>query len=108
MYIRKRDMAFFGAGVGVATITPKVVPKLGVVKATMFNLEVFRAYGRLQKILIEEYYRIDEAIEAETKFLEMINPRNRWVFKAYSFEVHDHAGQRTLHFQFKAREDDGS
>lgn len=88
----------FSAGVTV----PKVVPKMKFVKGVKFWKEVLQTWLRLQKICTEEYYRIDEAIEAETKFLAMINPNNRYTqFTDISFEVTDDGKNRGIRLNVK-------
>lgn len=63
-------------GIGIGVYVPKKAPNLTVVKTAKFYKEIFSAYLRLQKIVKEEYYRIDEAIKTETTFLQMIKPEN--------------------------------
>ena len=93
----KREFAYLAVGIGIGVAVPKLVPKLGVVKAVKYFKEVFEARKRLQKIVIEEYYRIEEAIEAEEAFLKMINPNVTITSQPISFKITDDEGQRGIH-----------
>lgn len=92
----KRELAYLVVGIGLGVSAPKLIPKLKPVKIGMYYKEVLKARMRLSKILIEEYYRIDDAIQAEEAFLRMIQPEIKHA-PNISFEVRDEGGQRTIH-----------
>lgn len=102
----KREVAFLTCGVGIGIAIPKLVPKIFFVKAVKYYKEVIRAWFRLKKIVIEEYYRIEEAIEAEEAFLRMINPNIMWLTHSVSFEVIDNGEQRDIRLNMKHEKND--
>jgi hypothetical protein len=98
-----REMIFLLMGLNIGMVLPRVLPKTKFVKAAKYYTEVFRAQGRLQKVCIEEYERIDEAIKTEEEFLKILDPQNTFsAFKA-RFEVRDEEGQRRIHLHLDAK-----
>lgn len=95
--------AIFCSGVAVGVIGVKIYPKTKVVKYAKFAVAIIKAQGRLSKILIDEYWRIDEAIDTEQKFLNMISPND---FLKVTFSVIDEYGQRKLHVSMKTKSTD--
>jgi len=95
----KREFAYLTVGVGVGLYAPKAFPKLFFVKAVKYYKEVISAWFRLKKIVVEEYHRIDEAIEVEESFLKMINPNVKGITHTVSFDVIDNGEARDIHLQ---------
>jgi hypothetical protein len=99
--VTKREAAFLTCGVGIGIAVPKLVPKIFFVKAVKYYKEVISAWFRLKKIVIEEYHRIDEAIEAEQAFLMMINPNIKGLTHTVTFEVIDDGTVRDIRLHMK-------
>lgn len=93
-----RRSTWYILGVGTGLVVPKLVPKLHLVQAVKYFKEAVHARKRLQKIAIEEYYRLDDAIDAELKLLDMINPHVIYTdIVKISFEVQNASdGGRTV------------
>lgn len=87
-----------GVGSGIALV--KIYPKWRVTKIVQFSAAIIRAQKRLSKILIEEYYRIDDAIEAEQAFL---NVAFSDLAVDVTFSVKDNGEDRKLHTQIIKR-----
>jgi hypothetical protein len=100
---RRKKFAYLLSGIGIGIYTPKIFPKLTPVKLVKFYKEVFAAQKRLRKIVIEEYERIDEAIQAETEFLKMINPHVAGTTSKVTFEVTDDGKERDIKLKFEIR-----
>jgi hypothetical protein len=92
----KREFAYLVGGVGIGIYAPRLVPKLGVVKAFNYYKAAVFARKRLQRIVIENYHLIDSAIEAEEAFLKMINPHVTFTAFPISFEVEDDGNDRSI------------
>jgi hypothetical protein len=92
----------FCGGFVAGVVTTKVIPKTKIVKHTKFIIEVFKARQRLQKICIEEYERLDMAMDTEQKFLNMMS--GDLVFHVI-FKLVDEAGQRNISFEVKTKDD---
>lgn len=104
----KREFAYLAGGFGIGLYASKVGPKLKLVQSAKYFKEMVEARRRLQKILIEEYERIDDAITAEETFLALIDPRLKTSPKNIRFEVRDDGRDRHLsvHFDFNDPEDE--
>lgn len=93
----KREVLYLTGGIVLGVYVPKKAPKLALVQVYKYAYEVMRAYFRLRKILMEEYYRIEEAIKTEEVFLQMVNPMNKFTKDmSVSFEVVDNGHDRSL------------
>lgn len=79
--VTKREAAFLVGGIGIGVYGTIAIPKSKAVSTVKLYKEIFAAKRRLQKILMEEYYRIDDAIDTEQTFLSMINPHVNVTFK---------------------------
>lgn len=95
--------AVFCSGVAVGVIGVKLYPRTKIVKYAKFAIQILKVQKRLSKILIEEYWRIDEAIDTEQKFLNMISPDE---LLNVTFSVIDEYGQRKLHIHMNRNPDD--
>lgn len=97
----KKEVLYLSAGIGIGIGSTRVVPNLRWVKYSKFGVEVIKARFRLQKILIKEYERIDDAIAAEQIFLDMIAPKikNRTFF--VKFTVDDDGLDRNINTEVK-------
>lgn len=91
-------LVIFCSGVAVGVFGVKTFPKTKAVRYTKFAIEVFKAQSRLSKILIEEYHRIDEALDTEQKFINMIAPDNLF---SVIFGIIDENGQRKIRVDVK-------
>jgi hypothetical protein len=94
----KKEFAYLVGGVGIGLYAPKVFPKLWFVKGIKYYREVWSAWYRLKKIVVEDYHMIDSAIESEEAFLKMINPHVKGT-QVVSFDVIDNGNHRDIHLQ---------
>lgn len=92
----------FCAGFVAGVATTKVIPKTKIVKHTKFIIEVFKVRQRLQKICVEEYERLDEAMDTEQKYLDMMSAD---LVLHVIFKLVDEAGQRNISFTVKTKDD---
>lgn len=78
----------------------KWFPKTKFVKQGKYVQEAFKAQKKLNKIVIEEYYKFDEALDAEQKFLDMMGADLPLDIK---LELVDDAGNRQVQIKFHKR-----
>lgn len=88
----KKEIGYLIGGIGVGVFGSHVVPKTKIVLTVKYLKGIVEAKKRLRKILIEEYYLIDDAIKTEESFLNMMNPRHK-----VTFEVRDNGEHRQLY-----------
>lgn len=89
-----KSTVIFCSGVVTGIVGVKIAPKTKYVKTVKYIIAVFKAQSRLNKVLEEEYWRIDEAIEIENKFFKMIKTNEPL---DVTFSVIDNDGQRRIH-----------
>jgi hypothetical protein len=90
-----------GAGIGVYAV--KWFPKTKTVKMVKYVNEALKAQRRLNKIAIEEYERLDEAMETEEQFLNMMSQD---LPIELSLKLVDEEGQRRVQLEFHNRKKD--
>lgn len=93
----KREFGFLITGIGLGSYVPKMIPKTKIAKSVKYFTEVLTAQKRLNRILVTEYEKIDEAIESEIAYLSMINPNISLTNWKINFEVRDNDGHRVIH-----------
>lgn len=91
-----RKGTWYILGVISGVVGPKILKKTQFVEAAKYFREAVHARERLQKIAVEEYYRIDEAIETELYFLEAIKPKLSFAKITLSFRVEDDDKRRIV------------
>lgn len=100
----KKSMVFV-TGVAIGVLAVKLIPKTKMIQYGKFGLSVIKARHNLQKILIEEYYRIEEALDTEQKFLNMIGSNLGFVVK-FSIEDDGRDRQISAHVERKKEKND--
>jgi hypothetical protein len=98
-----RKSTIFTLGVVTGVIAVKLVPKTKLIRYGNFAICVIKARHKLQKILIEEYYRVDEALDTEQKFLNMIGATLGFVVE---FRVEDSGGDRQIVVNVSRKKDE--
>lgn len=100
----KKSMVFV-AGVATGVLAVKLIPKTKTIQYGKFAINVIKARHNLQKILIEEYYRIDEALDTEQKFLSMVGANLGFTVK-FTIEDDGRDRQIVVHVERKKEKDD--
>lgn len=100
--MRKSTVYFAGVVTGVLGV--KLAPKTKLIQYGRFAITVIKARHKLQKILIEEYYRVEDALDTEQKFLNMIGSNLGFVVE---FRIDDDGRDRQIvaHVERKKKND---
>jgi hypothetical protein len=95
-------------GIALGIYGVKYIPRSKTVKSVKFAGEALKAQRRLNKIMIEEYYRFDEALKTEQSFLDMMSQD---LPISITLSLDDEGGQRhiklSLKLKNKKKESDG-